>query len=235
VNPGQRIDLLEAAAEIKVYEMKIPVVYEDDHLAILNKPGGIPTSGNQFRNLENTLPYNLKPSPEPDAYRLPRAVHRLDSATCGLVVVAKTARARMELGRQFEERKVEKKYQAVVIGEIAAEGEFRSEIDGKQAFTRFRRVQVSPSLRFGHLSLVDLFPETGRTHQLRIHLSGTGFPVLGDKLYGEEGLIFRGKGLFLCSVQLDFFHPVSKEKLVLKISPPAKFHKMLERENQRYK
>jgi 23S rRNA pseudouridine1911/1915/1917 synthase len=75
---------------------------------------------------------------------------------------------------QFEERKVEKKYQAVVIGEIAAEGEFRSEIDGKQAFTRFRRVQVSPSLRFGHLSLVDLFPETGRTHQLRIHLSEDG-------------------------------------------------------------
>lgn len=233
VSPGQKIDLLEPAVNARLYEMKIPVVYEDDHLALLNKPGGLPTSGNQFRNLENTLPYNLKPSPEPDAYRLPRAVHRLDSATCGLVLVAKTAKARMELGRQFEKRKVEKTYQAVVIGEIAEEGEFRSEVDEKPALTRFKRVQTAPSLRFGHLSLVDLYPETGRTHQLRIHLSEAGFPILGDKLYGKEGLFFRGKGLFLCSAQLSFAHPSSKERRTFTIDPPAKFQKKLDREAQR--
>ncbi|RMG81573.1 MAG: RluA family pseudouridine synthase, partial [Bacteroidetes bacterium] len=224
VVPGQKIELI--APDLpppRIYHMALPVVYEDEHLAVVNKPGGISVSGNKFRTLQNALPAHLTPSTRPDALKKMLPVHRLDAPTCGLLLVAKTISARINLGQAFENQTVKKRYRAVTIGEMPASGVLDSPIDGKPARTRFERVSAVRSLKNGWLSTVDLFPETGRTHQLRIHLAQAGYPILGDKLYGPEGLILKGKGLFLCAVELAFLHPFSGEMLRLAIAPPPKF------------
>ena len=109
INTGDQIELIaidEPTAQ--VFEFKLKVVYEDDYLALINKPGGIPIHGHQLRTLTNALPYNLKFSSQQDALVSMRPVHRLDAATCGLLLVAKTKQAQIELSRQFQEKKVRK-------------------------------------------------------------------------------------------------------------------------------
>jgi RluA family pseudouridine synthase len=233
VLPGQCIRLLDlVTAPTKVYELDLEVVFEDDHLAVINKPGGIPVSGNQFRSIQNALPYNLAPSSQPDTLAVPRPVHRLDAPTCGLLLVAKTSRAIIGLSRQFEEKTIQKRYQAVAMGKLAEEGFFDRPIDGKEAYTQYQCLQQVRSIKSKWLSLLSLFPQTGRTHQLRIHLSQAGHPILGDALYGREGLVKKGKGLFLCAVELSFEHPITQKIQSSCIEPPAKFLKTMEREEQ---
>jgi len=107
-------------------------------------------------------------------------------------------------------------------------------IDGKDAITYFEKIKVVPSLKNKWLSLIDLFPQTGRTHQLRIHLSSLGFPILGDALYGKEGMILKHKGLFLCAVELIFSHPKTNEKMKVEINVPQKYETLLRREERRW-
>jgi 23S rRNA pseudouridine1911/1915/1917 synthase len=230
---GQCIRLLDISpAPTKVYELELEVVFEDDHLALINKPGGIPVSGNQFRSIQNSLTHNLKPSSQPDALAIPRPVHRLDAPTCGLLLVAKTSRAIIGLSRQFEEKTIQKRYQAIAMGKVEQAGYFDQRIDGKEAYTQFQCLEQVRSIKSKWLSLLNLFPQTGRTHQLRIHLSQAGHPILGDAQYGIEGLVKKGKGLFLCAAELSFEHPISGKTLSVCIDPPAKFAKTMEREER---
>lgn len=232
--PGMVVEWIEPRRlPLKPYRLEIPVVVEDDHLAVIDKPGGLRVGGNQFRNLENVLLHNLTPSTQPDALRRFRPVHRLDAATRGLVAVAKTSSTLINLSRQFERREVFKRYRAVVIGDIQEEGEFNDPLDGREAITRFRRVARSSSPKSGWLSLVDLYPKTGRTHQLRRHLSLSGHPILGDREHGIEHLILKGKGLFLCAVELSFEHPVERRSVTTVIQEPAKFSAFMNREARR--
>ena len=235
VQPGNQIDWVDLELkEPKILPLKLEVVYEDEHFAAINKPAGIIVSGNQFRTVENALLYNISKSDEIDALRKPRAVHRLDSPTSGLLLVAKTAFAHLNLSQQFEAKAISKKYQAIVIGDINMEGVLENPINGKPSFTHFKKIKTVPSLKNEWLSLVDLFPKTGRTHQLRIHLSNFGFPILGDALYGKEGLILKHKGLFLCAVELNFSHPKTGEKVKVKINVPQKYRTLLRREERRW-
>ena len=235
VQPGQCIELVDLELKApKVYELSLEVIYEDDFMAIVNKPAGIPVSGNQFRNIENCLLFNLRMSDKPDALKWPKPVHRLDVPTQGLLVVAKTVNARIKLGKQFEERAIQKQYQAVVMGQVPEKGLFDQMIEGRKAITSFQLSASVPSLRNGTLSLVDLFPETGRKHQLRIHLANAGFPILGDKQYGPEGKILKYKGLFLAAVGLTFPHPITGKELRISIKTPYKFRKTMERTKSRW-
>lgn len=236
IQPGQQIDWVDLELKpVKVLPLDLTVIFEDEHLAVINKPAGVIVSGNQFRTVENALLHNIQKSEEQDALRKPRAVHRLDGPTSGLLLVAKTALAHLKLSRQFEEKTIFKKYQAIIIGKIEEEGTMDKPIDNKSAFTYFKRKTFVPSLKNEWLSLVDLFPKTGRTHQLRIHLSDAGFPILGDSLYGKEGLILKHKGLFLCAVELQFLHPMTEEKITVKINAPQKYETLLRREARRWK
>ncbi|MFK7772936.1 MAG: RluA family pseudouridine synthase [Saprospiraceae bacterium] len=235
VQPGNQIDWVDLELKApKVLALKLEVVFEDEHLAVINKPPGIIVSGNQFRTVENALLHNISKSMEQDALRKPRAVHRLDSPTSGLLLVAKTALAHLRLSQQFEAKMILKKYQAIVIGNIDEAGVLEKTIDGKTALTRFEKIKTVPSLKNKWLSLVDLFPQTGRTHQLRIHLSDFGFPILGDAMYGKEGLILKRKGLFLCAVELVFSHPKTDERVEVKINAPQKYETLLRREERRW-
>lgn len=214
----------------KSYDLTLEVVYEDEDLAVINKPAGIVVSGNQFRTITNTLSANLQSSSLSDALAWPKPTHRLDQATSGLLLIAKTASARVHLGQQFEDKTIQKRYRAICIGPVPQSGQITDSIEGKPALTRYELVSQSSSIKNQTLSLLDLYPETGRTHQLRIHLSHLGYPILGDALYGREGLILKRKGLFLAAVALQFQHPRTGHTRVVEIPHPGKFDKLLERE-----
>ena len=235
VESGQVIQLMEPERKlVKVFELRLDIIFEDEYIAVINKPAGIVVSGNQYRTIQNALAFNLTISTVEDALASPMPAHRLDHATSGLLLIAKTRKARILLGKQFEDKQIEKKYQAVVIGELPATGIVDLPIDGKVSHTRFETNRVVQSLKNKYLTLVDLYPSTGRTHQLRIHLARSGWPILGDKLYGEEGMILKNKGLFLTAVGLSFSHPITQELMVLQKDAPAKFGLLLEREQRRW-
>jgi len=211
--------------------IKIPIVFEDEHLAVVIKPPGIPVSGNQHRTLENGLQGLLKLSPQPDSIKLPKPVHRLDHPTSGLIIVAKTKSAVRSFTELFAERKIDKTYLAVCIGEVKAQ-KVSSSIRGKKADTQFIPLSNIPSPSFGTLSLVQLKPITGRRHQLRIHLHENGTPILGDKQYFIDGKILKGKGLYLFANKLQFDHPFTKKPLVFEAETPTKFLKLFPSDKQ---
>jgi RluA family pseudouridine synthase len=235
IETGMVIELLESPKKsAEAYRMKLEVIYEDQHLAVIFKPAGIEVSGNKFKTVNNALLHNIELSGEKDALKIPRPVHRLDFPTSGLLLVAKTGRALADLGRQFEEKLVQKRYRAVVMGEIPESGILDNPVNGKKAESEFKLVSRVKSIKSETLSLVDLWPRTGRTHQLRIHLSQAGFPILGDSLYGPEGKILKGKGLFLCAVELNFIHPITKEPISISTKDPDKFAHFMQGEQRRW-
>lgn len=224
---GERIELLENHLQNRPeIPLSLRVIYEDDQLAVIDKPAGVEVSGNKRWTITNALSTNLQASSEPDALRFAHPVHRLDFPTSGVLLVGKTASCVMALNRLFEERKVEKVYHAVVIKEIIAEGDIHFPVDGKSSHTHFQLLQSVHSVRFGSLSLLQLHPYTGRRHQLRKQLSELGNPILGDKDYGIEGLILNGKGLYLHASSLRFIHPFTKAEIFVESTLPKKFRKL---------
>jgi len=235
VQYGQVIDLLETPqSQPKIFELELEVLFEDHFMAAIHKPAGFSVSGNAYKTIYNSLPYNLKKSSEPDALPWPTPVHRLDNQTSGILLIAKTKTAQIALGNQLENHTIQKKYCAVVIGKVLSKGKIKTPIEDKTAQTDFEVVTVVNSLRFEHLSLLNVFPKTGRTHQIRIHLASIGHPIFGDKLYVEEKMLHKGKGLFLCACEISFLHPKTSEEINLKIAPPYKFESLFLREQRRW-
>ena len=235
VKPNDKIELLESLVNPpKPFDLKLEVVYEDDYLAVINKPAGISVSGNQYRTIQNALIDNVVLSTKEDALNWVKPVHRLDNQTSGLLLVAKTATALMKLGQQFENKEIQKTYVAIVIGKTPENGIINYPIDGLSAETAYELIKSVPSLQNEFVSLLNLYPKTGRTHQIRKHLSELGFTIVGDKLYSEEDSLLKGKGLFLCALELQFAHPITNENLTVKIELPHKFNSLLERENRRW-
>ena len=223
----QKIDLIQKEEkQLKVFQLKLEVVFEDDHLAIINKPAGYPTSGNYFKTIEHALPYNLKASAIPDALPYPLPVHRLDNPTSGLLIVAKTKSAQLKLHQNFEDKKIHKTYLALVRGETQMQASVKTSIEGKEAFTSYKTLK---SFRHQEVtySLLEVAPKTGRTHQIRIHLSTSGSPIVGDKLYGSGEVPFRKKGLYLSAIGLEFSHPIDKTLLKIETEFPSKFSKAI--------
>ena len=233
---GKKIELIELdQKQHKIYPLDLEVLYEEEALAIINKPASVVVSGNQFHTIQNALLHNLSLSKAADALKIPKSVHRLDYATSGLLLIAKTASSRIHLGKQFENRTIQKRYQAIIIGQLAnKKGTIKEKIEGKSAITKFEVIKSVPSLKTKYLSLLNLYPLTGRTHQLRIHLSNLGHPILGDKLYHKTAPLLKGKGLFLCAVELTFLHPFTGKKMNFKIKPPNKFEYRLAQEERRW-
>jgi len=235
IQPGMLLELVEGdVIKRKLFPLEFKVIFEDEYLAVINKPAGYPVSGNRYKTIENALLNNISVSNQPDALPYPKPVHRLDALTSGLLIIAKTTKSRIELGRQLEGKKIQKRYRAIVMGKIPASGTIVKPIEDQAAVTDFQLVRAVPSLRSSFLSLVELWPRTGRTHQLRIHCAGIGNPILGDKLYGEEHHVFKGKGLFLCAVELKLVHPITEKRIELEIEEPNKFNIHLDREQKRW-
>lgn len=236
ITTGQKICLTEDESSLpKIFELPLKVVFEDKFLAVVVKPAGFAVSGNEFKTIQNAILFNLKVSSEKDALRLPRPIHRLDIPTSGLLIFAKTSWALMNLGQQLENHEIKKRYRAIVAGKTRASGIIELPVNSLAAKTAFKTIRQIQSLKTGWLSLVDLFPETGRKHQLRIHLSQSGFPIVGDKKYHNNFPLLKGKGLFLSAVELEFSHPVDRKKIHVQIDQPGKFDGLLAREESRWK
>lgn len=233
VQEQDQIQLFEQAlTPPRPLALSLEVLWEDEDLAVVYKPAGIVVSGNQYRTITNALSHNLQKSKREDALAWPRPVHRLDQGTSGPLLVAKTAVAHVRLGQLFQEKRINKKYRAVCIGKLPAEGIIDSPIDGKPSCSLFHTLRTVDSIKNEYLTLVELEPQTGRTHQLRIHLADLGYPILGDELYGRPGLILKGKGLFLAAISLEFSHPRTGKACQVEISQPIKFDKRLDREQK---
>ena len=228
ITGGELIELLEDEIKLKTAKLalKLEVCYEDDYLAIINKPAGIVVSGNKQKTITNTLPYNLKKSSQTDALTNPLPVHRLDFPTTGLLLIAKTNASLIALNRMFEKKLIQKTYHAITIGTMEPEGTIETEINEKAASSIYEVLDTVASDRFNRLNLVRLFPKTGRRHQLRIHLSELGNPILGDSIYGKDDLILKGKGLYLHASRLMFEHPITNEDMSIEAKLPVKFYKL---------
>ncbi len=227
IKGGEEITLyqLKDSKSLKKLKLSLGVIYEDDYLAIINKPAGILVSGNKFKTIANGLPQNLIPSSQSDAV-IPQPVHRLDYPTTGLLLIGKTSTSILAMNKLFENKEIQKEYIAVAIGKMKASESVDFPIDGKKSYSHYEVIDTVFSERFEVLNLVKLFPKTGRRHQLRKHLSLIGNPILGDVEYGLENLILKGKGLYLHASRLQFIHPITKQFIDIKNEIPNRFRKI---------
>ena len=164
------------------------------------------------------------------ALEYPVLVHRLDSLTSGLLVLAKTKKASIHLADQFEQRKVHKTYTALLEGEPSHGERIEHPIEGKASITIWKLLRTVQTTK-GILSLVELNPQSGRKHQLRKHVSEVlGCPIVGDELYGST----IGRSLFLCANSISIQHPLDGGWVQHSIDLPKRFDEYIAREEKRY-
>jgi len=208
----------------------LEVLFEDDYLAIVNKPAGILVSGNRRCTIENALSFNLKMSSQEDALQWPEPIHRLDYPTTGALLVGKTLTAVVLLNKLFQNREIKKIYHAVSVGFIKPEGQIIEPIDGKKSQSEFKKIKTISSKKYECFNFLKLQPHTGRRHQLRKHLYSLGSPILGDLQYKKEGKVLKGKGLYLHASTLSFEHPILGSSIKGYASLPKKFKKLFPNE-----
>lgn len=233
---GQKIDVYESEnSSHKEFPLKLEIIFEDDDIAIINKPAGFEVSGNKYKTIQNALAFNLKTSSRKDFLSRPVPVHRLDYPTSGLLVCAKTHQSVVNLSKQFQEKTIKKTYLAIVNGKLEDSGIIDEELDGKKSITLYESLKIIPSIKSNYVSLIKLKPETGRTHQIRRHLSHIGHPIVGDANYNLDLPLLKGKGLFLSATEIAFIHPNTNNNVEFKLNIPHKFSSLMERELRRFK
>lgn len=257
VRAGEEIDVeLPPPADERFEPENIPldIVYEDEFLAVINKPAGMvvhPGAGVSGGTLANAIAYHfgLKNASDPELKNRVGIVHRLDKDTSGLIVVAKDEATHEWLAAQFRMRRVEKRYVALVHGSmrensgkidrpIARDRRNRTRMtvsaDGRRAVTDWRVIG-----RFGKFTLLDVNIKTGRTHQIRVHLASVHHPVVGDSLYNEgrdktianpeiRKAVSRLGRFFLHSAYLAFRHPQTPGRIEFSAPLPAELESLLE-------
>ncbi len=229
---GVEVSLLASDVPPPPLVRDLTILWSDEHLAAVIKPAGLVTSGHHPVTLARAIPHNLPPSEASDALPFARPVHRLDARTSGIVLVARSLRAQVALGRAFEQRQVRKRYRALVGTKLEGSGVVDDPVAERDARSRWVAVTHSRSLVTDWVTTLDLWPETGRTHQLRRHCAALGAPILGDLRYGSK---LRGQGLFLAAVQVELAHPVHGTPLSLTMDEPAKFTSFRDRETRRWR
>ncbi len=221
----------------------LEIVYEDSDIIVINKPKGLvvhPGNGNPDGTLVNAILNICKDSLSGIGGEIrPGIVHRLDKDTTGLLIVAKNDNAHLKLSEEIKNRNVKKTYLTIVKG-IVKENEAtikmpiaRSQKDrkkmavsksGKEAITHFK---VLERFMQGY-TFLEVKIETGRTHQIRVHLSEIGYPVIGDEIYSNGKNPFGVKGQLLHAAKLEFNHPITDEKMCLEAKIPTEFENVLE-------
>lgn len=242
VHEGDEIKVtVPALKPLSVEPENIPlaIVYEDDDVIVVNKPQGMvvhPSVGHPDHTLVNALLYHTKDlAASPEGFR-PGIVHRIDKDTSGLLMIAKNANSRTSLEQQLANKSNKRLYLAIVHGNFTEDSGLidapigrdhynRKKMavveNGKDAITHFKVLE-----QFNGYSLIQCQLETGRTHQIRVHLAYIGHPVAGDPLYGPQHTL-KGHGQFLHAQVLGFTQPVSQKWLEFSIDPPQIFEQRL--------
>ncbi|MFA9353245.1 RluA family pseudouridine synthase [Pediococcus pentosaceus] len=223
---------------VKPEKMNLDIVFEDDDVIVVNKPQGMvvhPAPGHENGTLVNGL-LDHAPLATVNGELRPGIVHRIDKDTSGLLMVAKNDQAMLSLSAQLKAKTNQRKYLAIVHGNFKEEaGTINAPIgrskkdrkkmaiveDGRPAVTHFKVLE-----RFTDYTLIECELETGRTHQIRVHLKYIGHPVAGDPLYGPRNTL-KGNGQFLHAKLLGFKHPRTGEELVFEVDPPQIFQDTL--------
>lgn len=225
---GDIITLHEAEVQHdQLIDLPLEVVYEDDDIAVINKPAGLAVGGHHKRSIQRALYGNLSSSPHSDRV-MPHAVHRLDKFTRGILLIAKTRTSQVHLGEQFQARTIKKEYHALCMGPLAKAGQIHIDIDGLTASTSWEVLEQVPDKYAEYLSLVVLKPHTGRRHQLRKHMACLGHAILGDDRYSPADKYLKKKGLFLAATRLMFNHPRSGDSMEISVPVPHKFNYRIE-------
>lgn len=223
--------------ELKPQEMPLDIIYEDDDMLVINKEKGIvvhPGNGNPDRTLANAVMAKCKGSLSGIGGKIrPGIVHRIDKDTSGLIIVAKNDTAHINLSKQIQDRKVKKTYIALVRGvikeneatinmPIGRNSKDRKKMavtkDGKEAITHFKVLK-----RYNGFTLLEVKIETGRTHQIRVHLSEIGYPIVGDEVYSNGKNPFGVKGQMLHAEKLELKHPRTGKDLTFEAPVPKYF------------
>ena len=229
-------------ATLEAQELPLDIVYEDNDILVVNKAKGMvvhPGNGNPDNTLVNAVLAHCKDSLSGIGGEIrPGIVHRIDKDTSGLLIVAKNDRAHINMSEQIKNHEVKKTYVALVRGNIK-ENEAkidmpiaRSKTDrvkmavdkkGKNAVTYFKVLE-----RFGDYTLIEVQIETGRTHQIRVHMAQIGFPIVGDYVYSNGKNPFNVVGQMLHSKKLEFKHPVTGNDMCLEADLPEYFKEVIQ-------
>jgi len=243
--------VLEAEGDWEAEDIPLNIVYEDDDIVVINKPAGLvvhPAAGNHSGTLLNALLYHY-----PGIENVPRAgiVHRLDKDTTGLMVVAKTLQAQTQLVNQLQDRSMGREYEAITMGVMTGGGTVEAPIArhptqrtkmsvapedmGKEAITHYRVLK-----KFNAHTHIRCKLETGRTHQIRVHMSHIGYPLVGDQTYFGRFRLPKGISLnlrqqlqtfqrqALHARELSLWHPTTDEYMTWEVDWPADFQALLQ-------
>lgn len=242
---GDEIEInFEEKKEInaKPENIQLNIVYEDDDLVVINKPQGLcvhPAVGNEEHTLVNALMYRYKNLSDINGEFRMGIVHRLDMDTSGLLIVAKNNIAHINLAKQIETKTCKRKYLALIVGSFRESSgiieknltrskknrlkyEVCADFEGKYAKTLYKTIEI-----FKGYSLVEFELKTGRTHQIRVHSSFMGHPIVGDKLYGVKDN-FNLNGQLLTAYSIIFNQPTTNKELHFEIDIPEYFKQVLE-------
>ncbi|MCR5332985.1 MAG: RluA family pseudouridine synthase [Bacilli bacterium] len=234
-------DFPKEISELKAEDIPLEIVYEDDDILVINKPRGLithPGAGNKEHTLANALKFYSDNLSSVNGDFRPGIVHRLDKDTAGLLVVAKNDFAHVFLQDQLKDHTLGRRYYALVLGTFSEEegkiiapigrdksNRLKMAVDlthGKDAVTNFKVVG-----RFNGYTLLECILETGRTHQIRVHLDYIKHPVVGDPLYGRGNRSLYKDGQLLFAHHISFIHPKSKKKMEFDVPLPEYFEKVL--------
>ena len=244
VQNGDKIEIEEEPAkeiELKAQDIPVEILYEDDDIIVVNKPKGMvvhPANGNPDGTLVNAVMAICKDSLSGIGGEIrPGIVHRLDKNTSGAIIIAKNDKAHINLSEQLKNHEIKKTYIALVRGvvkennatinmPIGRSKKYRKKMDvdknGKEAITHFKVLK-----RYKDCTLLEINIETGRTHQIRVHLSHIGYPIIGDEVYSNGKNKWNIKGQCLHAKSLDFKHPITGKNMHIEAPIPEYFENII--------
>ena len=246
VEPGMIIEIEDKQDKINdnkisPEKMEIDIVYEDDYLAIINKPSNLvvhPAPGHYTKTLVNGLMYHFNNLSNINGELRPGIVHRIDKDTSGLLIITKDNKTHEKIAKMLEKKEIKREYIAIVHGEIEEEeaeiiapigrdSKDRKKMAVTSKNSKYAKTNFEVLKRYKNYSLIKCILETGRTHQIRVHLNYINYPIVGDPVYGPKKTIDT-KGQALHAYRIHFIHPITNKNIDVEVDIPTEMKKTID-------